>query len=78
MSTAAVPFVRRRYRDRRRGLSANTSRSDPLLTQFAYLNQDICSMAPTAVYSAGRGADAGNADTVWNKAVTPDGTKASC
>jgi len=52
-------------------LPTNMSRSDPLLTQFAYLDQNICSVAPTVVYFAGRGADVGPFVQSWTQGNTP-------
>ncbi|WP_409180031.1 ABC transporter substrate-binding protein [Amycolatopsis sp. VS8301801F10] len=47
------------------------SRSDPLLTQFAYLNQNLCSVAPTVVYFTGRGTDLGAFVQSWTQGNTP-------
>lgn len=52
-------------------LPADVSRSDPLLTQFAYLNQNLCSVAPTVVYFTGRGTDLGPFVQSWTQGNTP-------
>jgi hypothetical protein len=51
-------------------LPTNMSRSDPLLTQFAYLDQNLCSVAPTVVYFAGRGTDLGPFVQSWTQGNT--------
>ncbi|WP_116200018.1 hypothetical protein [Amycolatopsis circi] len=50
---------------------AVVSRSDPLLTQFAYLDQNLCSVAPTVVYFTGCGADLGPFVQSWTQGNTP-------
>ncbi|GAA1026319.1 MULTISPECIES: ABC transporter substrate-binding protein [Amycolatopsis] len=52
-------------------LPADVSRSDPLLTQFAYLDQNLCSVAPTVVYFTGRGTDLGPFVQSWTQGNTP-------
>lgn len=52
-------------------LPADVSRSDPLLTQFAYLNQNLCSVAPTVVYFTGRGTDLVPFVQSWTQGNTP-------
>lgn len=52
-------------------LPRDVSRTDPLLTQFAYLNQNLCSVAPTVVYFTGRGTDLGPFVQSWTQGNTP-------
>ncbi|MGV9298991.1 hypothetical protein [Amycolatopsis sp. NPDC003676] len=52
-------------------LPSDVSRGDPLRTQFAYLNQNLCSVAPTVVYFTGRGADLGPFVQSWTQGNTP-------
>lgn len=52
-------------------LPHDVSRADPLLTQFAYLNQNLCSVAPTVVYFTGRGTDLGPFVQSWTQGNTP-------
>ncbi|WP_406633303.1 ABC transporter substrate-binding protein [Amycolatopsis sp. WGS_07] len=52
-------------------LPSGRSRKDPLLTQFAYLNQNLCSVAPTVVYFTGRGTDLGPFVQSWTQGNTP-------
>lgn len=52
-------------------LPHDVSRTDPLLTQFAYLNQNLCSVAPTVVYFTGRGTDLGPFVQSWTQGNTP-------
>ncbi|MFB9924313.1 ABC transporter substrate-binding protein [Amycolatopsis halotolerans] len=52
-------------------LPPNVSRADPLLTQFAYLDQNLCSVAPTVVYFTGRGTDLGPFVQSWTQGNTP-------
>lgn len=52
-------------------LQHDVSRADPLLTQFAYLNQNLCSVAPTVVYFTGRGTDLGPFVQSWTQGNTP-------
>ncbi|MGW4397707.1 ABC transporter substrate-binding protein [Amycolatopsis nivea] len=52
-------------------LPHDVSRTDPLLTQFAYLNQNLCSVAPTVVYFTGRGTDLGTFVQSWTQGNTP-------
>lgn len=52
-------------------LPSGVARGDQLMTQFAYLDQNICSIAPTVVYFAGRGADLGAFVQSWTQGNTP-------
>ena len=51
-------------------MPTDVSRSDPLLTQFAFLDQNLCSVSPTVVYFAGRGADLGPFVQSWTQGNT--------
>ncbi|HEY3606204.1 MAG TPA: hypothetical protein VGL06_01830 [Pseudonocardiaceae bacterium] len=52
-------------------LPAGIKRSQELIQQFSFLDQNICSVAPTVIYFAGRGADLGPFVQTWTQAGTP-------
>src|SRR5205807_1252178 len=45
-------------------------RSQELIQQFSFLDQNICSVAPKVIYFAGRGADLGAFVQTWTQAGT--------
>ena len=49
----------------------DVSRSDPLSTQFAFLDENLCSVSPSVVYFAGRGVDLGPFVQSWTQGNTP-------
>lgn len=53
------------------GQSTGADRVPQLINQFAYLDQNICSVAPTTVYFAGRGSDVGPFVQTWTQGNTP-------
>jgi ABC-type branched-subunit amino acid transport system substrate-binding protein len=52
-------------------LPPGIKRSQELIRQFSFLDQNICSVAPKVIYFAGRGADLGAFVQTWTQAGTP-------
>jgi hypothetical protein len=46
-------------------------RNEELIQQFSFLDQNVCSVTPTVIYFAGRGADLGAFVQTWTQAGTP-------
>ena len=55
-------------------LPAGVARSKDLAQKFTYVDQNICSVAPTVVYFAGRGVDLGAFVQTWIQSGTPCAT----